>query len=64
MTKKKQGMEGEIRSDHKHSSHSHPQPSGVRRPLLERCSAAAEWVGSLCTPRGMAELRGKRKTDH
>ncbi len=33
---------------------SHPQLGGVHRPLLERRSAAVEWGGSLCTPRGRA----------
>ncbi len=33
---------------------SHPQQGGVHRPLLERHSAAVEWGGSLCTPRGKA----------
>lgn len=39
--------------------HSRPRPGEVRRHLLERCSAAAEWVGSLCTPRGRAAFGGK-----
>lgn len=30
------------------SSHFHQQPGGVHLPLLERCSVAAVWAGSLC----------------
>lgn len=34
--------------------HSRQPPGGDHRPLLERCSVAVEWDGSLCTPHGMA----------
>lgn len=39
---------------------SHPQQGGVHRPLLERHSAAVEWGGSLCTPRGKAVRKHKQ----
>lgn len=42
--------------------HSHQQPGGVRRPLLGRCSVAAEWDGSLCRLHGMATEDMKTST--